>query len=74
MATNDVANTPEPEATETTEETCPACTHPMSAHDVIGARFCVATTAGGLSRGCACHLPPKTAQTPPASAPAWSGT
>ena len=33
---------------------CPACSHPMSAHDRIGARFCLATTAGGTDRGCVC--------------------
>lgn len=33
---------------------CPACPHPLHAHDVIGARFCRATTAKALNRGCAC--------------------
>ncbi|QXG76359.1 RGCVC family protein [Modestobacter sp. L9-4] len=33
---------------------CPACAHPMSAHDRIGVRFCLATTAGGTRRGCVC--------------------
>ncbi|MFQ1002864.1 RGCVC family protein [Modestobacter sp. SSW1-42] len=33
---------------------CPACAHPMSAHDRIGVRFCLATTAGGTDRGCVC--------------------
>jgi hypothetical protein len=70
MATIDVASN----APETDEEVCPACAHVMSAHDVIGARFCIATKAGGLTRGCACHLAPKAAQTSPPSAPAWSGT
>ncbi|MGY1839546.1 MULTISPECIES: RGCVC family protein [unclassified Modestobacter] len=35
---------------------CPACAHPMDAHDPIGARFCRATAAGALDRGCACRI------------------
>jgi hypothetical protein len=34
---------------------CPACAHALSDHDPIGARFCRATVAGGLSRGCVCR-------------------
>ena len=34
---------------------CPACAHPMSAHDRIGARFCLATAAGGTDRFCVCR-------------------
>jgi hypothetical protein len=33
---------------------CPACPHPVAIHDAIGTRFCRATTANTLSRGCAC--------------------
>jgi hypothetical protein len=33
---------------------CPACPHPAARHDAIGARFCRATTANALSRGCVC--------------------
>lgn len=33
---------------------CPACPHPLATHDVVDARFCRATTARGLSRGCTC--------------------
>jgi len=33
---------------------CPVCPHPMAAHDAIGARFCRATIAKALARGCAC--------------------
>jgi hypothetical protein len=36
------------------DDACLACAHPMSAHDVISARFCTATLAGALSRGCVC--------------------
>jgi len=34
---------------------CPACAHPMSAHDRIGVRFCLATAAGTTDRGCVCR-------------------
>jgi hypothetical protein len=34
--------------------TCPACVHPVDAHDVIAARFCAATLARSTDRGCAC--------------------
>jgi hypothetical protein len=34
---------------------CPACGHPADAHDVIATRFCAATTARALPRGCACR-------------------
>jgi hypothetical protein len=34
---------------------CPACVHPETAHDVIATRFCAATTARALPRGCACR-------------------
>ena len=38
------------------EEKCSACAHPRDAHDAIGTRFCRATIAGGLARGCACGV------------------
>jgi hypothetical protein len=34
---------------------CPACPHPLALHDPIGARFCRATAAAALSRGCVCR-------------------
>ena len=34
---------------------CPACPHPMAAHDPIGARFCRATAVGAFERGCVCR-------------------
>jgi hypothetical protein len=34
--------------------TCPACVHPIDAHDVIATRFCAATLARSMDRGCAC--------------------
>jgi hypothetical protein len=33
---------------------CPVCPHPTAAHDAIGARFCRATIAKALARGCVC--------------------
>ncbi|MCU1606372.1 MAG: hypothetical protein JWP46_2837 [Modestobacter sp.] len=35
--------------------TCPACPHPLADHDPIGLRFCRATTAGAVNRGCVCR-------------------
>jgi hypothetical protein len=37
-------------------EDCPACPHPMAAHDPIGTRFCRATVAGSVQRGCVCRV------------------
>ena len=34
---------------------CPACPHPLEAHDPIGVRFCRATATAGLDRGCVCR-------------------
>ena len=34
--------------------TCPACPHPLVTHDAIGTRFCRATIARALPRGCIC--------------------
>ncbi|HWE91633.1 MAG TPA: RGCVC family protein [Pseudonocardiaceae bacterium] len=36
------------------EPTCVVCSHPMKVHDRIGLRFCAATAAGTLDRGCVC--------------------
>ncbi len=33
---------------------CSACPHEWGMHDPIGTRFCAATVAGGLRRGCVC--------------------
>ena len=33
---------------------CAACPHDRDAHDAIGTRFCSATTAHGIHRGCVC--------------------
>lgn len=43
--------------TPTTDESdlvCAACPHGREAHDRIGTRFCSATIAAGLDRGCVC--------------------
>ncbi|MEV4027660.1 RGCVC family protein [Actinosynnema sp. NPDC050801] len=36
------------------ETPCPVCPHPTYAHDPIARRFCSATEAGALTRGCQC--------------------
>jgi hypothetical protein len=35
---------------------CGVCAHPLSAHDMISTRFCSATAAGALTRGCVCPV------------------
>jgi hypothetical protein len=35
-------------------KTCPACPHPLAAHDQIGTRFCRITITRALSRRCSC--------------------
>jgi hypothetical protein len=35
-------------------DTCPVCPHPADAHDALGRRYCAATAAGTLDRGCIC--------------------
>jgi hypothetical protein len=37
-----------------TDLTCAVCPHEWDAHDSIGIRFCSATVAGRLHRGCVC--------------------
>jgi hypothetical protein len=34
---------------------CPVCPHRLADHDPIGLRFCRATAAGAVSRGCVCR-------------------
>jgi hypothetical protein len=36
-------------------ERCPTCQHPQADHDALSARFCAATAASGLARGCICR-------------------
>ncbi len=40
--------------TQDADDACLACAHPWSGHDVISARFCTATVAAALARGCVC--------------------
>ncbi|MGH4002104.1 MAG: RGCVC family protein [Pseudonocardiaceae bacterium] len=57
MATIDVAPKTPDDTTDmdtAAEETCLVCAHPWGTHDVISTRFCTATIAGALTRGCAC--------------------
>jgi hypothetical protein len=35
---------------------CGVCPHPVADHDGIGLRFCRATLAAALDRGCVCRL------------------
>jgi hypothetical protein len=44
-----------PAPTGSDEPGCPACPHPLSAHDPIGLRFCRATAGGTVTRGCVCR-------------------
>jgi hypothetical protein len=37
-----------------TSEKCSACKHPWEKHDALGVRYCTATMASSLSRGCIC--------------------
>lgn len=37
-----------------TSLTCAVCPHAWDVHDPIGIRYCSATAAGGLTRGCVC--------------------
>ena len=34
---------------------CEACAHPIGDHDAIGLRFCRATLASAIERGCVCR-------------------
>jgi hypothetical protein len=43
---------PRPETTA--EGACATCPHPLDAHDPISLRFCSATRAAALTRGCVC--------------------
>lgn len=38
-----------------TADACVVCPHPWHEHDPIGVRFCTATAAAALSRGCICR-------------------
>ncbi len=34
---------------------CDVCPHPVAAHDAIALRFCRATLAASIDRGCVCR-------------------
>lgn len=36
---------------------CASCAHDLAAHDAIGSRYCQATEASVLCRGCICRPP-----------------
>ncbi|UIJ61551.1 RGCVC family protein [Amycolatopsis acidiphila] len=35
-------------------DTCPVCPHPQENHDGLSRRYCAATAAAALDRGCIC--------------------
>lgn len=43
-----------PARTAPSEAACEMCPHALSAHDAISLRFCAATRAAALTRGCVC--------------------
>lgn len=46
---------PAPAVTVTIQnDSCPVCPHPTGNHDSLGRRYCAATAAGTLDRGCIC--------------------
>ncbi|HUQ56342.1 RGCVC family protein [Lentzea sp.] len=42
-------------ATLDNDVSCEVCPHPWREHDQLGARYCAATTASALTRGCICR-------------------
>jgi hypothetical protein len=44
----------EPGTGDRIDPTCAVCPHAWDTHDPIGIRYCSATVAGGLYRGCVC--------------------
>jgi hypothetical protein len=46
---------PQTDAVPADDAECPACPHPLAQHDPIAVRFCRATSAAALSRGCVCR-------------------
>ncbi|MFT7837065.1 RGCVC family protein [Saccharothrix sp. BKS2] len=43
-----------PDTERRAEQSCPVCPHPADTHDSLSRRFCAATGAGELRRGCLC--------------------
>ncbi|WP_194813641.1 RGCVC family protein [Nocardia sp. XZ_19_385] len=54
MSATDTQTKPAEDQSATNDGGCPACKHPRDAHDQISQRFCDATAAGHLDRGCVC--------------------
>ena len=54
MSTIDAPTAATASTSSATDGACAACPHDRDAHDAIGSRFCSATIAHGLSRGCVC--------------------
>ncbi|WP_371927677.1 RGCVC family protein [Lentzea sp. HUAS12] len=47
--------TSEPLTTDSeSRRACAVCPHPWEEHDPLGVRYCAATAATALSRGCIC--------------------
>ncbi|WP_218133612.1 RGCVC family protein [Lentzea fradiae] len=47
---------PEPRVTDSdSQASCAVCPHARHEHDRLGARYCAATTASALARGCICQ-------------------
>jgi hypothetical protein len=45
----------DPETVSQVADMCGVCPHPMATHDSLGGRFCRATLAGAITRGCICR-------------------
>jgi hypothetical protein len=44
---------PSESSADSSADTC-GCGHPNANHDVVAARYCAATIAGSMARGCIC--------------------
>lgn len=55
MSTTHVLPAPlAPDSASHAQPSCPSCPHPADGHDPLARRFCSATQAGELQRGCLC--------------------
>lgn len=54
VSTPTTAATTGPAVEVATDLRCEACPHPAADHDAIALRFCRATVAAALERGCVC--------------------
>jgi hypothetical protein len=53
--TGEHAQPPEVEAESADDSSCDVCPHSVVDHDPIALRFCRATVAAAIDRGCACR-------------------